>query len=311
MKKRILITDDVHPIMLETLENAEFDIDYYPDISLEEVRKIISPYYGVIINSKIKADKFLLNQAEKLKFIGRLGSGLDIIDLDLADSKGIRVFSAPEGNRNAVAEHALGMLLGLMNNLYRADFQVKQKHWQREMNRGTELMGQTIGVIGFGNTGSSFVSKLSGFGVNVLIYDKYKNYYAENLGYTKEATLENLLEKSNVISLHLPLTSETHHFVNRVFLEKCQKGVIIINTSRGKIIHTQDLLTALRKGKVGGACLDVLENENPHTYSAEEEKLYSELFGMSNVVLSPHVAGWTVESKKRIAEVLLSRIMEL
>jgi D-3-phosphoglycerate dehydrogenase len=309
--KKILITDDVHPLLVEELKGAGFQVDYEPRLSLEQVRKRIAPYTGVIINSKIIVDRDMLDRASQLRFIGRLGSGLDIIDLDYSAEKEVAVISAPEGNRNAVAEHALGMLLSLANNLCRADAQVRNKIWDREGNRGFELSGLTIGILGCGNTGFAFVNKLSGLGVKVLTYDKYKNYYLEPSCYAKEVDLNTLQQEADIISLHLPLTSETHHLINRQFLEKCRDGLILINTSRGAVVSTPELLDALEEGKVAAAALDVFENEKPTTFSEEEEKVYQRLYQNKNVMLSPHVAGWTVESKRRIAEIVLQRILAL
>lgn len=305
---RVLVTDDVHPVLLEGLREEGYRVDYEPGISLAEVEAKVAPYTGLVINSKIKAYRPLLDAAKNLKFIARLGSGLDIIDLPLAAERGVRVYSAPEGNRNAVAEHALGMLLALFNHLPRADRQVRQGNWQREQNRGRELMGLTVGVIGYGNTGSSFVRKLGGMGVQVQVYDKYRHYYAEGLPWVKEGKMEEVQQKSDVISLHLPLTKETHHLVDERFLAACRDGLILVNTSRGRVVHTPDLMAALRSGKVGGACLDVFENEKPATYSRQEADLYTELYQMENMLLSPHVAGWSVQSKKRIAVILLDKI---
>ena len=306
----ILVTDDVHPILLAELQNAGYEIDYKPDISLESVRKIIKQYYGIIINSKIKMDKEMFLSAKKLKFIGRLGSGLDIIDLEEAKHRKVDVYSAPEGNRNAVGEHAMGMLLSLLNNLCRSDREVRNQIWNREKNRGMELMGKTVGIIGYGNTGSRFVKKLSGFDVNVLIYDKYKNHYVKDLRYAQETDLLTIQSQADIISFHIPLTSETNQLINKEFLSKCKKGVILINTARGKIASLSDIVESLETGQLGGACLDVFENEKPYTFSKSEAKIYQRLYQMDNVILSPHVAGWTIESKEKIARVLINKILK-
>ena len=306
---KVLITDSVHPLLIKGLENVGFECDYQPDISLNEVRKIIGAYHGLIINSKILADRSMLDDSKQLRFIGRLGSGMEIIDTSYAASKKIAVFGAPEGNRNAVAEHALGMLLTLSNQLLRADKQLRQMIWNREQNRGFELAGKTVGIIGFGHTGSSFAAKLAGLDVSVLAYDKYKKSgYARQLNYVTETELNNIQENADIISLHLPLSAETKYMINAAFLTKCKKNLILINTSRGNIVHTEHLLDALRAGLLGGTCLDVFENEKPATFSKQEQSLYTELYAFDNVVLSPHVAGWTVESKERIAQVLLDKI---
>ena len=311
MSKKVLVTDGVDPILIEGLEADGFECDYHPAISLEEVRKIIEPYEGLIVNSKILVDRFLLDKAKKLRFVGRLGSGMEIIDQVYAAEKGVAVLSAPEGNCNAVAEQALGMLLMLANNLLRADQEVRQKIWEREKNRGFEVMGKTIGIIGFGHTGSAFVKKLSGMEMKILTYDKYKQNYTSDFPYVEETDLETIIEKSDIISFHLPLTDETKHYVNFDFIKKCKQGVILINTSRGHVIKTEDLISGLAAGTIGGACLDVFENEKPHLFSEEENQLFEQLYSFENVVLSPHIAGWTVESKRRLADILLNKIRKV
>lgn len=309
--ERVLITDDVHPLMIEGLENAGYLCDYMPDITLDETRVIAGNYVGMVINSKIQVDRAMLEVAPDLRFVGRLGSGLDIIDLPAAAEKGVAVLSVPEGNANAVAEHALGMLLALANNLIRADREVRQKLWFREKNRGFELDGRTIGIIGFGNNGSAFARKLEGFDVKVLAYDKYKQDYAKDHPNVVETTIELLIRDSDIISFHVPLTKETYHWVDREWISGLRDGAIIINTSRGKVVDTGALVTALEDGKLGGACLDVFENEKPVTFSKEEEEVYQRLYALDQVVLSPHIAGWTVESKWKIAKFLLEKIIAL
>ena len=307
--KKVLVTDGVHPSLISELEIAGYECDYYPQIKLEKVHELIEPYEGIIINSKIIFDKKLFDKATNLKFIGRLGSGLEIIDLEYAKEKGVRVHSAPEGNRNAVAEHVLGMLLSLFNKLNQADREVRNKHWDREKNRGRELMGCTVGIIGFGHTGGKFAKKLAGMEVKVLAYDKYKTGYANDMEYVEETTLIELMTSSDVISFHLPLNPETKHFADAAFFKNCKDGVVLLNTSRGNVIKTIDLYKALQNGKVGGAALDVFENEKPDTFSKEELSLYDKLFTLPNTIFSPHVAGWTTESKQRLADVLLKKIL--
>ncbi|MEM8906853.1 MAG: NAD(P)-dependent oxidoreductase, partial [Bacteroidota bacterium] len=302
--KQVLITDGVHPILIKELEAAGYTCDYHPKISLEEVRQRIGPYEGLIINSKILVDRTLLDAAPRLQFVGRLGSGMEIVDQVYAKEKGVHVLRAPEGNRNAVAEHALGMLLALANKLRTADAEVRQMIWQREQNRGFEIMGKTVGIIGFGHTGRSFAEKLAGMGVKVLAYDKYKKHFAQDLPYVLETGMESIFMEADIISLHLPLAKETRHWVDQQFIQKCQKKVVLINTSRGSVIKTTDLVDALRKEQILGACLDVFENEKPLTFQEEEQGLYQQLYEMDQVLLTPHVAGWTVESKKRLAVVL-------
>lgn len=306
--KKVLITDGVHPLLQEGLEAMGFECDYHPKISLAEVRERIAPYNGIIINSKILMDRAMFDAAPLLEFVARLGSGMEIVDQIYAAKKGVAVHSAPEGNCNAVGEHALGMLLAHANNLVRSDQEVKQKIWRREANRGFEIMNKTVGIIGFGHTGSNFATKLSGMGVKILAYDKYKKNYAANLTYVEETSLENIIQNADIISLHLPLTAETKHFVNTEFIEAVAQPFLLINTSRGTCIDTEALLSGLEKGKVTGACLDVFENEKTQTFTEEEHKMYQRLYQYPQVILSPHVAGWTVESKQKLAEVLLRKI---
>lgn len=305
--KQVLITDDVHPHLIEGLRERGFQCDYQPAISLEETRQKIGFYQGLIINSKIKADRLFLNQARELQFIGRLGSGLEIIDLDAAREFGIQVLSAPEGNCNAVAEHALGMLLSLLNHLNRADREVRQFTWNREKNRGKELKGLSVGIIGYGHTGPAFAEKLSGLGVTVIAYDRF-NQIERPLPHVEVGDLKDIQLRADVISLHVSLNPSSLHMIDRHFIENCRKPFILINTARGQAVKTSDLIWGLDQGKITGACLDVFENEKPLTFSEVEKDLYSQLYAMEQVILSPHIAGWTSESKLRIAEVLLEKL---
>lgn len=308
---KVLIADDVHPVLLEGLNELGYACDYQPDISLEETIQIVDKYRGIVINTKIKADHKLLNRTRDLLFIARLGSGLDIIDLDLAAEKGIQVFSAPEGNCNAVAEHAMGMLLTFANNYMQGDNQVRSFYWDREGNRGFELEGMTIGVIGYGHTGKAFIDKLSGFNVRVLVYDRFEGNMTSGHSYVSFVDLKQVMQESDIISLHVQLNDTSHHMVDAEFIDGCSKNFVLINTSRGKVVRTEDLISGLESGKVKGACLDVFENEKPATFTDYEKSLYSRLYSFKNVVLTPHVAGWTVESKRKISEVLLKKIAVL
>ncbi|MBL7807933.1 MAG: hydroxyacid dehydrogenase [Saprospiraceae bacterium] len=306
---RVLITDDCHKLLMEGLEQMGWQVDFEPNITPLETKDRINVYEGLVINSKILVDRDFLDRAEKLQFVARLGSGMEIVDRDYAAEKGVKVWSSPEGNRNAVAEQALGMLLGLSNHLMRADREVRQNIWRREANRGWELKGKTLGIIGFGHTGSQFARKLAGMEMQVLAYDKYKpKGFAAEMSWVSESKLEQIQADADIISLHLPLTSETRHFVEASFIQKCKKGFVLINTARGKNVHTQDLVLGLESGQIGGACLDVFENEKPETFTEKEREWYQRLHQMENVVLSPHVAGWTHESKKLLAETLLQKI---
>jgi D-3-phosphoglycerate dehydrogenase len=307
--KRVLITDDCHPELVAGLEQMGYSCAFKPNITAAEARVEIAEYEGLIINSKILVDQDFLAAAPLLRFVGRLGSGMEVVDKQAAAERGVAVFSSPEGNCNAVAEHAMGMLLTLLNNLHTADAEVRHRIWRREANRGVELEGKTIGIIGFGHTGSAFARKLQGWDMRVLAHDKYKTGFAANMSWVQECTPEYIQQESDIISLHLPLHSETRHYVSADFLSACRRGLILINTARGKCVDTSALVTALESGHLGGACLDVFENEKPEAYSFQESELFERLFGMPNVVLSPHIAGWTHESKLKMAKVLLVKIV--
>lgn len=307
--KRVLITDDCHPLLTEGLTNLGFVCDFLPDITPEETRRIIPGYEGLIINSKIIVDRSFLDAARILRFVGRLGSGMEIVDQAYAAERGVAVLSSPEGNRNAVAEQALGMLLTLANNLLRADGEVRRNIWRREINRGWELRGKTIGIVGFGHTGGQFARKLAGMEMTVLAFDKYRPAgYAAEMPWVTETTLEDIQQRSDIISLHLPLTAETKHLADDAFISRCKRGFVLINTARGACIRTTDVVAALEDGRIGGACLDVYENEKPATFTEAEKHLYDRLHLLENVVLTPHIAGWTHESKRLLAEILFQKI---
>ncbi len=305
----MLITDDCHPLLAEGLERLGYACDFMPDITPENTLHLIPGYDGLIINSKIQVNRTFLDTATRLRFVARLGSGMEIVDRVYAAERGVAVLSSPEGNRNAVAEQALGMLLALQNNLIRADREVRANVWRREANRGLELRGKTIGIIGFGHTGSQFARKLAGMEMTILAFDKYKTPgYATDMPWVQESNLENIRQQADFISLHLPLTDETRHLVDRNFIDQCRKGFILLNTARGACINTKDVVVALEDSRLGGACLDVFENEKPHTFSEAEQALYKRLHVLENVVLTPHIAGWTQESKYLLASILLEKI---
>ncbi|MCC7465493.1 MAG: hydroxyacid dehydrogenase [Saprospiraceae bacterium] len=306
---RVLITDDCHRLLIEGLEQIGWECDFEPNITPAETIDRIGAYEGLVINSKILVNREFLDRAHQLRFVARLGSGMEIVDRAYAAEKGVKVWSSPEGNRNAVAEQALGMLLGLANHLPRADREVRQNIWRREANRGWELRGKTLGIIGFGHTGSQFARKLAGMEMRVLAYDKYlPEGFAAEMSWVSESNLIQIQADADIISLHLPLTLETLHFVDAQFIGKCKRGFVLINTARGKNVKTEDLVPGLETGQIGGACLDVFENEKPETFTDIERGWYQRLHQMENVVLSPHVAGWTHESKKLLAEILLQKI---
>ncbi|MEL6389019.1 MAG: NAD(P)-dependent oxidoreductase [Bacteroidota bacterium] len=303
--KRILITDKVHPLLVGGLEDAGYDVTYEPRMPYAEVQHSARQFDGLIINSKVICNRDFLDSQRHLDFIGRLGSGLDIIDLPYSKEVGIEIISSPEGNANAVGEHTLGMLLSVMCNLNRSFEDLQRHEWNREPHRGEELHGKTIGIVGYGHTGPAFAKKLEGFEVDILVYDKYRTGFVG----VKEANLNDLLLQSDIVSIHLPLTAETDGMVDHDFLSKCKKGSILINTSRGNIVNSESLLSHLVNGHIGGACLDVLENEKPSTWNDQERKIYDALLCQPNVIITPHIAGWTHQSLERIASILLGKIL--
>lgn len=307
-KGKVLITDKVHQMLPESLEKMGYEVIYDKGMDNEKLQHIIHDLTGVIINSKMTLHADMIDLGKNLKFISRLGSGMEIVDIPYAQSKGISVISTPEGNCDSVAEHAIGMLLSLNHNLCKANHEVRQHKWDREGNRGYEIGGKTIGIIGIGHTGSAFARKIRGFGTKVLAHDKYKKKLSQDLDHVALVSLQDILREADIITLHLPLTEETRHYVDSSFIASCKNDVVIINTSRGHVVKTSSLIDGLQSGKVRGACLDVFENEKPKTYTAEEHALFSRLHSYSNVMLSPHVAGWTHESLYKIAQITLDRI---
>ncbi|MCU0469178.1 MAG: NAD(P)-binding domain-containing protein [Arcicella sp.] len=308
--KKILIVDDLHEIIIPFLEKNNFQVDYQPNIEPAKILEIIADYQGLIVRSKIKIDKFFLDHCDNLAFIGRAGAGLDLIDLQEAQRRNIDVFAANEGNADAVAEHTIGMILGLFNKLNFADAEVRQFIWERERNRGIELKGMTVGIIGFGNMGTAVAQRLVGFGVKVLAYDKHEKDWTTYGLIAQKATLQDIFEQADVVSLHVPLTHETRMMVDDDFLAQFKKNIFLLNTSRGEVVSLKSVYNALQTGKLRGACLDVLEHEKLNKLTPEQTELYKALFQMSNVLFSPHIAGWTVESYRKISEVLMEKIQD-
>lgn len=311
-KTKILHIDSNHPLLWEQLEKAGFTNEADYNSSKEEIEEKIQNYQGIIIRSRFKIDKNFMDKATQLEFIARVGAGLESIDCNYAEKKNIHLIAAPEGNRNAVGEHALGMLLSLMNKLNRADRLVREGKWIREGNRGHELEGKTIGIIGYGNMGKSFAKKLQGFDVTVLCYDILKNVGDSN---AKQVSLSQLQQQADVLSLHIPWTEETNKMVNESFINQFTKPFWFINTSRGKNVVTTDLVTALQSGKIIRAALDVLEYEKLSFENLfldqDAPQALTYLLHAENVLLTPHIAGWTHESHQKLAQTIVDKIKRL
>lgn len=309
--RKILFIDIVHPILAERLSKRDFDCIDATKMSREEIDRLIPDAFGIIIRARFTMDENFLKLAKNLKFIARSGSGLENIDQVYCNNRNIKLFNSPEGNRNAVAEHALGMLLNLLNKLNQANYQVKNGIWDREGNRGEELDGKTIGIIGYGNNGAAFTKKLRGFDVKVMAYDKFKSGFGDH--FVQECTMDAIFQQADIISFHIPLNAETKYSANEAFFNSFHKPIRLLNLARGKIVNTKDLVAAIKSGKVLGACLDVLEFETKSFESFFEQHLPQEfefLIHSENVLLSPHVGGWTAESYFKLSNVLADKILD-
>ena len=302
----VAIIDDFHPIFLERLGQYGISYDYNPEITPAEVFEFIKDAVVVAVRSKVNFDAGLLGRLPHLKCLARGGAGMDNIDEEVAKTKGITLLNAPEGNRDAVAEHAIGLLLGLSKRITSAHIEVSRFVWRREANRGWEIGGKTVGIIGFGNTGSAFAKKLSGFGCRVIAYDKYAGV---NSPYAEAVDMGELIGQSDVLSMHVPLNQSTRGMVNADFISRMKDQSVLINTSRGAIVNTADVLSGITGGKIKGFATDVLENEDFGRLSENEKKIISDLCLSNQVIITPHVAGWSVESYERIATVLSEKII--
>jgi D-3-phosphoglycerate dehydrogenase len=307
LKNNILIVDDIHPIFMEMAAAKGYHCDYKPLIKADEAMQIIGGYAGLVIRSKFKVDKQVLDAATNLRFVARAGAGMDNINEAYAAEKGISLINAPEGNSDAVGEHAVGLLLSLMNNLNKGDAEIRNGSWQREANRGYELKGKTVGIIGYGHMGHSFARKLSGFQVDVIAYDKYKTGFSDR--YAREVSMEDIVKHSDVLSLHIPLTPETNGLVDDEYLFHFKKPIFLINTARGKAVKTSAVLNAIKQGKILGAGLDVLEVEKFPALA--EQVWFDELRQSGKVILSPHVAGWTFDSYRKLSEVMAEKLVSV
>ncbi len=305
--QHIVIADQVHPHLMERLDKEDIPYVYSPDCKASEIRQLLKNALGLVIRSKAYVNKDLLGNARPL-FIARAGSGMDNLDEEYLNDLGIHLMNAPEGNKDAVAEQTIGMLLDLAANITKGNLEVRSGKWDREGNRGFELGGRTIGIIGYGNCGSAVAKKLSGFGMQVLGYDKYKSGFSNE--YVTESNMDEIFNRSDIVSFHIPLTEETTGLINADYVRKFRKDIVLLNLSRGKIMKTDDLLNLLDEGKLKGLALDVLENENLKILSERENVIFENLNRRNNVVITPHIGGWTQESYLKISKILADKILE-
>lgn len=303
---KVIITGRAHSLLTDILQKNGFEVLDMPEISYEQLAEEITDAAGLVVTTRIPVNKQLLDKASRLKWIGRLGSGMELIDQPYAESRGIQCISSPEGNRNAVAEHTLGLLLSLLNHLPRAQAEVRAGHWRRVENTGTELSGKTVGIIGYGNTGSCFARLLEPFQVTVLAYDKFKSGFAQT--YIKEANQEQIARYADIISFHVPLTEATTGMADADFFRSLKRKPLILNTSRGKVIALAALIEALENKQISGAGLDVLPNEKLSTYSENEKAELDKLLARQDVIITPHIAGYSQEADYKMAAVLLEKL---
>lgn len=305
--KKVLFIDKVHPFLQDEMTQWGWDCINAENLGWTEIESILPQVEGIVIRSRFSINETFLRKAKKLQFIARSGAGMENIDVPYALSKGIQLFSAPEGNRNAVAEHLLGSLLGIMNYLHSSHDEIKRGKWDRNANTGEELDGKTLGIIGYGNNGSAFAKKLRGFDVKVLAFDKYKTGFGDD--FVRESTLQSIQQNADVLSFHVPLNVETHHYFNPHFLDQFHKPIYLLNASRGKIVDTKALIAGLQTGQVKGAALDVHEFENTAFEQTNTNRLYlDELVKHRRVLLTPHVAGWSKESYFKLSKILSEKL---
>ncbi|MEQ9220001.1 MAG: NAD(P)-dependent oxidoreductase [Cyclobacteriaceae bacterium] len=308
MNNKILIVDHMHESIIEMLGDSGFRPDYRPEIKRTEILNIIDQYAGIIVRSKTRIDKELISRATNLQFVARAGAGIDNVDYQVISNRNIKLVNAPEGNRDALGEHTVGMLLTLLHKIHLANQEVKQGVWDREGNRGWELKGKTVGIYGFGYMGSAFAKKLRGFDCTVLVYDKYKTGLSNE--FIQQVDLQTFQKETEILSLHIPLTSETKFLFDEFYLSQFPKLRILLNTARGEILSLKALDKLLSTSKLIGVGLDVLENEKINQLNMEEQAIFDKLAKRENVIMTPHVAGWTFESYKRINEILVSKLQK-
>ena len=307
---RALIIDKVHDSMFRLFSDANIAYDYLPSISKQDFDDTIGNYEILVIRSKFKITQEEIDKGENLKIIARVGAGLENIDTDYAQSKNISCLNSPEGNRDAVGEHTIGMLLNLMNKIPQADAEIRKGIWDREANWGTEISDKTIGIIGYGNMGKAFAQRIKAFTPNVLAYDKYKHNFSDQ--FVQEVSMETIFKNVDILSLHIPLTPETQYLISEAYIQQFQKPIILLNTSRGECVNTVDLVSALKRKQITGACLDVLEYEKStfeELFSTKIPDALSYLIEANNVILSPHVAGWTTESYIKLSTIMAQKII--
>lgn len=305
MHKKALITADIHPYLREQLEASGFSVDVIPEIDRTHLLEIIPAYSILIITTYTQVDMEVVDKATQLQLIGRVGSGMENVDVAYCTAKNIICVNSPEGNGNAVGEHCLAMLLSLLNNIPQANQELRQQIFRREENRGKELDGMTVGIIGYGHTGKAFARKLRGFEVEILVFDPYVTVVDS---WVKQVSLTDIQERAEVISFHVPYNRETHHYAGTAFLEQCRMTPVIINTSRGAVADTVALTEMLEQGKIAGVCIDVFEDEPLTKNKVHVPEVYQRLLAHPRVVATPHIAGWTIASKYKLVKILMDKI---